>query len=251
MKTVSKFEDHLSPSDKVEYKLKGHIVIRDALTGEILEEKDNLIVQRGRSYVLEVLTNLKPSVTSGFITNKNRALYLFKIGNGGADIESSPFESIVPKFSDLDLYNPVPFIIVDPNKNGTENESNPSYVTELRPEDKKKYFLPVESIDNTTRYYGKIFDPDTERLYINKSSGETYVHFTLSITPKEARQMVINEIGLVLAEPIYEHPEAETEEEKGAIINFKDPEIFSHVTFDSISLTSTKSGVIFDYYIYA
>lgn len=220
--------------------LKGRVILRDPLTGEIVSDKNNLIVLRSRAFILELLfKQLSPS-GSNYINNTNRSVCLFKIGEGGADITTSPFQAVAPKFNAEDLNAPLPFIIEDPNKNLDPNKkANPSFVEFLTDDQKKKYYLSKEYPDGSVRYFGKIFEPDSQRLKVNKTIGEVYMHVTLAITPDEARGFIYNELGLVLAE--YDE------------INnvYKDEELFSMITLDSDALKSLTRGVLIEYLIYA
>lgn len=233
-------KENLNLQDKIDFKLKGHLVFRDPLTGKIVHEQDNLILLRSRSYILELLFGLVADSSHDFVNDKSRTVCLFKIGQGGADITTSPFESIAPKFGNTDLYDPIPFIIEDPNKNLDPTKlANPSFVEALTEEQKMKYYLPVESPDGSIRYFGKVFEEDTTKLQINKATGEAYVRLTLAINPDEARGFIYNELGLVLA-----HYDEKTN-------TYSNEELFSHITIDSDSLKSLQRGILIEYYVYA
>ena len=238
-------------SDKHDMGMRGHVVFRDPLTNEILFEKDNLITQRSRAYILELISGMSSGV-SEFVDNetkvdengetwqKVRTLCLFKIGNGGADIQNTPFESISPNFNDTDLFNPVPFIIYDPMKSLSDSKkANPSYVEEMYDEDKNTYYLPFEQADNSVRYYGKKFDSMNSKLFVNRANGECYLKFNLELNVHEARGQLFNELGLLIGR--YD-PSDNT---------YKDVELFSHITFDTNSLKSLKRDLVIEYYIYA
>jgi hypothetical protein len=226
--------------ETIKNSLKGHVVFKDPLTGKVLGEKDNLILLRGRSYILELLFDLVASSETGFINDKNRTVCLFKIGQGGADINSSPLEVISPKFSDDDLYSPVPFIIEDPNKMiDPTKKSNPSFVESLTDDQKKTYYMGKSQPDNSIRYYAKTFESDTKRLKVNKATGEVYCQLTLKINPSEARGFVVNELGLVLASY------------NSSTNEYENCELFSHITFDPYVLKSLKRAVLVEYSIYA
>lgn len=238
-----KFLEFFKPKDKPSISdksnMRGRVIVKD-LEGNTILQKDNLIVLRGRSYALELLFGASLPAGSGYIANNKRKVCLFKIGSGGADIQASPFQPFAPKFDDMDLSKPVPFIIVDPDKYGDPSKAaNPSIVEKLSDSDKKKYYMPVSSPNGTTAYYGKIFEPDTSRWRFNKEGNEVYQFLTLRIEPNESRGFMINELGLVIAE-----------EDK---INnvYKDIELFSRVTFDTDSLTSLSKGIIIEYLVYA
>lgn len=219
-------------------KLRGHVILRDALTGEIIEEKDNLITLRARSFVLELLFGL--NAPEGYINNKDRTVCLFNIGSGGADLQASPLEAISPKFSDTGMYSEIPFVIVsDLKETLPEYQANPSIIEELNEEQKKTYYLPKEQPDGSVRYYAKVFEKDSERLKLDKNNGVVYWHGTCRITPQEARGFVLNELGLILAH---------YDEERNA---YTDAEQFSHITFSSIALTSLNNGILIEYLVYA
>lgn len=220
--------------------LKGHVIFKDPLTGKVIAEKDNLILLRGRAYILELLFGLIAPASTGYINDKGRTVCLFKVGQGGTDIYSTPLEVISPRFGNEDMYSSVPFLIKDSNKDiDPSKKANPSFVKELTDEQKKMYYLPKDYPDNSTRYFAKTFEKDTMRLKINKATGETYVQLTLRISPQEARGFIINELGLVLAR---------YDEETNTYLN---PELFSHVTFSPYVLSSLKRGVLIEYLVYA
>lgn len=218
--------------------LRGHVIIRDALTGEIIEEKDNLITLRARCFILEILFGL--NAPDGYINNKDRTVCLFKIGSGGADLQASPLEAIAPAFSDTDMYSEIPFVIqTDLKDTLPEYQANPSILSELDEEQKKMYYLPKEQPDGSIRYYGKRFEEDSDRLKLDTNNGVVYWHGSCRITAQEARGFVLNELGLVLA-----HYDEESN-------SYSDVELFSHICFSSIALTSLKRGVLVSYVVYA
>lgn len=233
-------KDMVEIEDNSVVKPKGHVIFRDILTNEIVYEKDNLITLRSRTYILELLFGAVADSENGYINNKNRTVCLFKIGEGGADIYASPFEAIAPKFNAEDLFKPIPFVIEDPNKNlDPKKRANPSFVENLNEKQKQKYYLPKEYPDGSVRYFGKRFEPDSQRLKVNKNTGEVYMHLTLKIEPDEARGFIYNELGLVLAQY-----DSNTN-------TYKDAELFSMLTIDSDALKSLKRGVIIEYLVYA
>lgn len=235
-------KDNFNINDKINNHknyLKGHIILRDEFNNIILE-KDNLIVLRGRTFALEKLFNESISTeNSGYISNINRTICLFKIGSGGADVQSTPFEPYVPAYSDIDLANPIPFITLDPNKmSDPDKVDNPSIVESLTEADRSKYFLSVNKDNDIIDYYGKIFEGSPEWVF-NKETNEVYKKISLKIDANEARGYIVNELGLVLAEYDSENT------------NYKDAELFSRVTFDSQSLTSLTKFITIEYFIYA
>lgn len=238
------FEDKVQMKDdfnknKVQIGMKGRVVVKD-FNGNTILEKDNLITLRLRTYILELLFGVKPPEDSGYINDHSRTIALFKIGQGGADVNGSPFNPLVPKFSDTDLYQAVPFIIEDPDKyNDPNKKANPSIVEQMSLFDKNKYYLPVGRADGSKAFYGKIFEADNNRWRLNKSTGEVYQLLTMRIEPNEARGFMINEIGLVLAK--YDKNNN----------TYSNEELATRITFDTESLTSLSKGLIIEYYVYA
>jgi hypothetical protein len=220
--------------------LKGRVRLRDGVTGELILEKDNLIVLRGRTYALEQLFNdpIDPTA-SGYKVNMNRTIGLFKIGSGGADVQSSPFQPFTPLYKDEDMAIPVPFVIQDPDKYATaEKENNPSIIENLSTAQKKKYYLPTVKSNGTTEYFGKVFEVAPQWVF-NKTTNEVYKKIMLKIDANEARGYMVNELGLVIAQ--YD-----------ATNNvWKDAELFSRVTFDTESLTSLTKSLLVEYLIFA
>jgi hypothetical protein len=232
-----RFEDVLAMKDNKT--LRGRVIIRDDF-GNIILEKDNLIVMRGRTFALESLFKdpIDPAV-SGYKVNMNRSVCLFKIGGGGADVKSAPFQPFTPSFSDEDLAAPVPFVIQDPGKyDAVEKENNPSIIEVMSTKQKAKYYLPNMKSDGTTEYYGKVFETDPQWVF-NKETNEVYKKIMLRINSDEARGYMINELGLVLAEF------------DSANNLYKDAELFSRITFDTKSLTSLTENLLIEYLVFA
>jgi hypothetical protein len=243
------FEDALQMADKINQpasrtglrgKIKIHEVIDDFGNTVLRREKDNLIVMRGRTYALEQLFNdpIDASI-SGYKVNMNRTICLFKVGSGGADVESSPFQPFTPLYSDEDLALSVPFVIEDPNKYDTpEKQNNPSIIELMSSAQKAKYALPVSRSNGSTEYYGKVFEVKPQWVF-NKETNEVYKKIMLKIDANEVRGYLLNELGLVMAEY----------DEVNKV--YRDSELFSRVTFDSESLTSLTKTLLIEYLVFA
>jgi len=219
--------------------LSGHITIyQDAFDKKILE-KDNLIVLRGRAYALELLFKDPIPSSSGYLNDLTRKICMFKIGSGGADIQSSPFQPFVPLYSDMDLSNPVPFVIEDSTKNDTDDKkNNTSIIEQMTAAQKKKYYGGVSRSDGSTAYYNKVFD--NEPLWVvNKDTNEVYKKILININTNEARGYFINELGLTIA----------AYDETNNIMN--NIELFSRVTFNTRPLNTSTSSFIATYLIFA
>ena len=250
MDKIIRLSDDLFVKDKVVNKLindpylRGHVCIRDH-KGNIILEEDNLIVLRGRTFVLEKLFDTTIGVDSGYIRNLNRKICLFKIGSGGADIEAAPFDPVVPAYSNMNLTTPFPFITVDSEKNlDAEKASNTSIVTALSQAETLIYYDMVSETPDPARpsyviyhYYAKKFE--AEQWYINKTNNEIYRQLTLRISEKNARNEILNELGLYIGQ--YNDPGN----------NYSNLELFSRITFDSEPLGNANKQLVIDYIIYA
>jgi len=239
------FQDALNMKDKIEgVGIRGKIRIfelDDEFGNAVLkQERDNLVVLRGRTYALESLFKdpIDPA-TSGYRVNLNRTIALFKVGSGGADVASSPFEPFKPLYSDEDLAIPVPFVIENPNKHSAEDTANnPSVIESMSESQKKRYYIPSAKSSGVTEYYGKTFEVAPQWVF-NKTTNEVYKKITLRIEANELRGHFINELSLVLGE--YD----------SANNLYKDTEIFSRVTFETEPLTSLTKTLLIEYLIYA
>jgi hypothetical protein len=215
-----------------------HEIIDEFGNTILKQEKDNLIVLRGRTFALEKLFNdpIDP-VSSGYKVNMNRTICLFKIGAGGADIESAPFQPFTPSYNDEDLALPIPFVIEDSNKySDPEKTNNPSIIDSMSEEHRKIYHLPQIRNNGTSEYYAKVFEVKPQWVF-NKTTNEVYKKIMLKINENEARGFMVNELGLLIAE------------RDGNV--YKDAELFSRVTFDTESLTSLTKSLLIEYLIFA
>ena len=220
--------------------MRGKVLMRDE-AGNIILEKDNLIVLRGRTFALEKIFDDTISTNSGYKRNLNRRVVLFKIGNGGADVEAAPFDPFVPNFKDEILGNEIPFITVDPGKNADpEKQANPSIVTALTPAEKNIYYdgRPDPGNPNVIHYYAKRFESEPE-WYFDKTNNEVYKRIVLRINTKDARNQYINELALCIAE--YD----------SSSNTYKDIELFSRICFDTESLINLSKQILIEYFIYA
>jgi len=268
-----RFNDAIKSKDT----LRGHITIKDE-DGNILEDKDNLIVLRSRLFVL--LSLFKPDALTRedmeetYIKNDNRRICLFKIGMGGADTQSAPFQPFVPKFTDRDLANPIPFVVTNEVKElDPELNANPSvFLPDKVHFDKTKreaYHCSRNNEDDSVSYFAKTFD-DVD-FHFSTDDSEIFAALTLTIENWDARGYFFNELGLLLAEECYapvndkleitEKDESKwiseeayyalNESEMSKYIKqYRDEELFSRVTFGTKSLKSLNNKLIMEYRIY-
>lgn len=243
-----KIDDKINPSDINQDKvIEGHVIIRDADTGEILTEKDNLVLMQTRVWLFEHLFKVDAPAELNYTKDNNRSVCLFTIGSGGADINANPFAPFVPKFSDLELGQKIPFLTVDPDKaNNTESQANPSIVTELTDAQKAMYYMPVSNSDGTTPYYAKRFKNATASKPFGDSPGWVIDNYTgkvafaikMTIDSIDARGNMFNELGLIAA--TYD----------SGSNTFNNPYLVSRITFDSESLSSLTKNIEIDYIVY-
>jgi hypothetical protein len=243
------FNDALMMADKIGQPasrtgLKGRVRVHEILdefgNTVLKQEKDNLIVMRGRTYALEQLFNdpIDPT-TSGYKVNMNRTICLFKVGSGGADVNSAPFQPFTPLYSDEDLAIPVPFVTQDSDKyDSQEKTNNPSIIETMSSAQKKIYYNPTIRENGTTEYYSKVFEVKPQWVF-NKSTNEVYKKIMLKVNANEARGYMVNELGLLIGE----YDQANNQ--------YLDTELFSRVTFDTESLTSLTKGLLIEYLIFA
>lgn len=236
-----------SPSSKSNH-LKGHVIFSDSATGKVLFEKDNLILMRTKVWIFENLFKTTPptSYAPPAKVDNTRSVVLFSVGSGGADVNGSAFTPYVPKYSDTALGQPIPFIIIDPDKNNdVSTQNNPSIFETLSPEQAKTYYLPQAKADGTTAYYGKRFTgaTDTNQLGsstgwdINTDSGEVSFTLDMSIDATDARGLMFNEIGLWLG--TYNSTNN----------TYDNPELLSRLTFATKYLNSTTDAITIKYVI--
>lgn len=234
-KRISK-SDMINMQDK---KIRGHVIIKDGETGEILQEKDNLVLMRTRVFCFEHLFKVAPPDYYNCIVDNERSICLFSVGQGGADVNSTAFNPFVPKFSDKNLAQPVPFMMVNKDKGEDLSlDSNPSIVEELTEEQSKKYYLAEENPDGSINYYGKVFEPESKGWVIDINTGEVAYELSMRIEQEECRGFLINEIGLWLAK---------YDESQNVYIN---NELATRITFDTESLTSLTKSIEIQYILY-
>lgn len=262
------FDDSLNLNEGMSC-FRGHVKIKDKDTNETLVDEDNLILLRTRLFVIKKLFELGEDreKENGYISNDNRKICLFKIGNGGADINATPFQPHVPKFSDTDLSNPVPFIHVTEMKYmDSDFESNPSVLMPNEYEllnKRDEYYITKNGarnqVTNISSYDAKAFNDSS--IVFDRGNNLLYADLELEISDMDARGEFINEIGLLMAEEIYVSGDGEVltkvEYERLSAENqlyyrksWRDEELATRITFDTISLQSATRSLIIEYRIY-
>jgi len=151
MKELILHEKPINFEDKIDNKpltfCKGHVVVVDDVSGEVVLEKDNLVVLRGRTFALEKMFN-KENEISGF--NKtdlaSKKICLWKAGRGGCVI-GEPFNLLSIDPDCTALGEEIPFIAV---KDGTDRPEG--YYGEIPTAIKDNYN------QGYTYYYAKTFE---------------------------------------------------------------------------------------------
>ena len=225
----------------------GHVTVRDSDTGEVLLSKDNLVLMRTRVWLFEQLFKTDAPSSLNYTKDNARSIAFFSIGSGGADVNANPFAPFVPKFSDIELGQRVPFVTIDPDKaNNSESQANPSIVSSLTSQQQNMYYMPVPNSDGTTPYYAKRFKGATpDNMFgssagwvIDNYSGKVAFSLSMNIDKSEARGNVINEIGLWMASY---NKSANT---------FSNPFLATRICFDTDSLSSLNKNIEIEYVMY-
>ena len=228
----------------------GKVTIKDDQDNIILE-KENLVTQATRVWLFEQLfktnaSSLMPSKYK-YHHDDSRQICLLSVGSGGSDLNANAFTPYVPVFSDVDLGQKVPFIIVDQDKyNDNTAKANPSIVDKLTAEQTKLYYLPKQNPDGTIYYYGKRPDGYTDSkpygtsrgFNIDTITGDVSFTITFSINRNECRGNVINEIGLWLGKY------------NAGANRYDNLNLATRLCFDPESLTSLTKELTIDYTLY-
>lgn len=194
--------------------------------GSLLLSKDNLVVQRGRTFVLEKLFNDVNPDSTGYTKNLNREIVLFGVGTGGADV-GTPFEPRPVLATDYTLTESTPFRIEDSNDT----------LTYLTDDEKKIYHNPIVE-DNLSSYMYKRFEIYDPEWKVDKDTNTIYKKIELRLNEKDTRDKAINELALFIAQkPINEDE------------NYVDVEMFSKINFPSEYMSSDKQLLV-RYYVY-
>ena len=220
-------------------------------TGRIcFRQKPNLVVLRGRTFVLEKIFNLgigTNGVTGGskpYISTTNfasRRIAGFVVGNGGASA-GDKFVPDAPLATDLALTSQLLFRIHDPSTPG-----GGPFAFISSPNDREKYAAGVSFKGSETNgLYIKGFD--TTSWVHEESQNEVYLSLNLSITEHDTRESEsqdpppeINELGLIFAN---------RGDVTGEFFTVTEDELFSRITFPTERMYAAKSLAL-EYRIYA
>jgi hypothetical protein len=244
-----KFKDTMEDKKPVTF-FKGHVVLVDDVSGEVILEKDNLVVLRGRTFALEKMFDIDSDFTDFNKTNRaGKKICMWMAGRGGCDLDK-PFEAKSVEPDSRSLGQKVPFRAA---VNGEKPEKF-----------KKVYYSPTpsEAVDKNgqkyTFYYGKgINKTDMEWVTNVDDHGHTdevALKLTLKITEDDFRTVLdydengnvmwkrdtfINEIALCIANYVEETDRMEN------------VEIATRLTFASEPYFSNLKEATLYYYIYA
>lgn len=198
-----------------------YIVVRDSITGDILQVRKNLVVRKGREYNLRKIFNIPYTGESATDLN-TRHINLFGIGTAGTPV-SDPYSPIQPTPADTGLSREVPFRTLTGTQNLTGNEVN--------------FYTDVRTVGSSSRqYFKKTFT--RKDIVMNDTTDDYYVKLVLDITEKDARGTVISELSLF------------SSKQNGN--NYTSPVIATRVTFQSEPLAvETRKGLTIDYYVYS
>jgi hypothetical protein len=107
--------------------VKGHVLIKDGKTGEVLLDKNNAV--HNKNMALAIARGLANADAADAIGNHQ--VYKIKLGNGGSDIDSLLGITYLPPNitgDTADLYNPTYFEILDEEQTGTPSENTVSHL---------------------------------------------------------------------------------------------------------------------------
>jgi len=225
--------------------LRGMAVFKDG-RGNVLMIKKNLIVHRGRTYVLESLfkensisgLGLTGESTTPFVADEiDRSIFLFGIGTGGVT-GPDPFAPDPPQPENDELATIVPFRTVPTGTGLSSLEDTHYYGMNLfntapgTPEGgEDKYWLKRLNLATS-------FIPEWD---ITLGSHMISMKMTLDINQNDARSQGVNELALYMANKVAGGtPDPD----------FAEVEMFSRITFATEMLSGTKEITI-EYYIFA
>jgi len=233
------FSDNLNNFKPTSF-YRGHVVVVDDVSGEVVLEKDNLVVLRGRTFALEKMFN-KENEIEGY--NKaglaSKRICLWKAGCGGC-VTGQHFNVLPVNPDCTSLDGEIPFIAV---KSGTP-----------RPEG---YYGEV-SRDGYDYYFAKTFEDMTWHTGTNENGhmDEVALKITLKITDSDfktsmgydengnvtfSRDTFINEIALCIANPV----------KTDTIDRMDHIELATRLNFESEPYFSNLKSATIYYYIYA
>lgn len=205
--------------------ISGHVDIIDKFGNKILD-KDNLVVLRGRGFVLkklfshpeyDVFEDSKQIMGAGnedFEVTQYTVPILFTVGNNGIDGGVSSVLVKTPKYDDLTISN-VGF------KEGSEGAG--IYHDSTNPSISGKAFSKVKYVNDT-------------------DNNESYVLLELELSGSDFQSSVpISEAGLLFGNAEYDGDR---------LINVTDLKLMSHITFNTITLNTADKFTV-RYYLYA
>jgi hypothetical protein len=107
--------------------VKGHVLIKDKKTGEVLLDKMNAV--HNKNMAIAIARGLSNEPPDGFGVGKHQ-IYKIKLGNGGSTIDSMNMITYQPPNTSgagADLYNATYEEVVDENHAGTPVENSVTY----------------------------------------------------------------------------------------------------------------------------
>lgn len=247
--------------------LRGEVEVKNEL-GEVMFKKHNLIVIQGRLFVLEKIFNINRPIKLPTLSeqlglpensvprvdgpNKEEAVCLFTVGNGGSELTFGDVHT--PNFKDVNLFNPIPFRFLDAG-------------IELTEEEKEKYFLRMETSAGKTAYFCKKFEKQPELKVkrigtdidgdINSPDEDfdIFVEMELKIDVNDLREYYtegegierarFNELGLVIG---YKPTRVENRE---VYQDYQNLQLFSKLTFNNEAIDSNTKELNITYRIFA
>lgn len=223
--------------------LRGRVVIIDDLSGEVVLDKNNLVLLRGRTFALEKMFGITNELGYGYNTANfiDKKICLFKVGNGGC-VEGQPFNidntQIYPDARTLT--NAIPFRLQIPGENKPEGYYD---------------LQPLNDGTGNEGYFAKTFEK-IEWVKSDITADEVGLKLTLKINEDDfktikdtdengivyyKRATYLNEIGLCIANPV----------KNDTTDVMKNIELCTKLAFESEPYYNQLKSSTILYYIYA
>jgi len=240
------FKDELKDFKPTSF-YKGHVVVVDDISGEVVLEKDNLVVLRGRTFALEKMFDKKNEIKGFNQTDlATKKICLWKAGCGGC-VSGEPFNLLSIDPDCTALGEEVPFIAV---KDGADRPEG--YYGEVAAAVKDNYnqgytYYYAKTFDNmewvtNTNEYGKMDEIALKiTLKITEDDFKTVLAYDENDNVMFNRSTFINEIALCIANPV----------KTNVIDRMDNIELATRLNFESEPYFSNLKAATIYYYIYA
>jgi len=241
-----KFSDNLKDFKPTSL-YRGHVQVVDNASGEIILEKDNLVVLRGRTFALEKMFE-KENEIDGYSKAdlKTKKICLWKAGCGGC-VTGEPFNLLSIEPNSMSLGEEIPFKAV---ADGTDRPEG--YYGEVANAVKDNYgkgytyyyaktFDNIEWVTNTNEF-GKMDEIALKiTLKVTEDDFKTVLAYDENDNVMFNRHTFLNEIALCIANPV----------KSNSVDRMDNIELATRLNFESEPYFSNLKSATIYYYIYA